>query len=606
MCDVQILVENACLSAHKLILAACSPYFRAMFRANNFDESTSKQIKIDPKGDLGIKAEAVESLIEYMYTGKIALTQSNAVDIIKASDLFELTAVKSTTLKFIEDYISFETYVDIQEVGSLFNCQRLLMAVDKFIHKNFSQFMRTDGFFALTEEQLTQYLSHDHLKTETEEEIFDAVLDWCKRHERLDHFPVIAELIRFNLISIKHVLKTMNDDRSITANSAVTSFLIGKLHGHCQSLSVGVSRPRFSTRVLVAMPYASRNFYVITFHGGDNIEFSVHHFPSSISEHVEGLTNFSVCRVGQGSSLMYLAGGQHVNPLDTFLHGQGLVYDVLKDQWCPAPSLPPHPHDFTNFTMAAAGGRVYILCSDGAVYASAIPIECIDPVCECHRPTGDSQQPSSDGHPAAARIEWAVLNDSFVIGHRSDSTWQSVQRMNFARTSVSLVGIGKRLYALGGMQDGGFTSLVEMYDTGSNEWHNVENMGEARCNPGIAVAGGKIYVVGGVGDRDVNMRQGPERFAGALRTVEYYDPEADTWSQLPDMYFPRYSPAVAHVNNKLFVFGGGSPEQMARPGPESTIECFDFERHEWFVLQTKVPGTSDAYYVCAFFDYLET
>ena len=148
--------------------------------------------------------------------------------------------------------------------------------------------------------------------------------------------------------------------------------------------------------------------------------------------------------------------------------------------------------------------------------------------------------------------------------------------MNFARTSVSLVGIGKRLYALGGMQDGGFTSLVEMYDTDSNEWHNVENMGEARCNPGIAVAGGKIYVVGGVGDRDVNMRQGPERFAGALRTVEYYDvsridtmisaicyftslsncnicasslqPEADTWSQLPDMYFPRYSPAVAHVS----------------------------------------------------------
>ena len=50
----------------------------------------------------------MESLIEYMYTGKISLTQSNAVDIIKASDMFELTAVKNTTLKFIEDYISFD------------------------------------------------------------------------------------------------------------------------------------------------------------------------------------------------------------------------------------------------------------------------------------------------------------------------------------------------------------------------------------------------------------------------------------------------------------------------------------------------------------------
>ena len=107
--------------------------------------------------------------------------------------------------------------------------------------------------------QLTQYLSHDHLKTDTEEEIFDAVLDWCKRHQKLERFPTIAELIRFNLISIKHILKTMRDDGDITANSAVTAFLVGKLHGNCQSLSVGVSRPRFSTRVLVAMPYASRS-----------------------------------------------------------------------------------------------------------------------------------------------------------------------------------------------------------------------------------------------------------------------------------------------------------------------------------------------------------
>ena len=91
--------------------------------------------------------------------------------------------------------------------------------------------------------------------------------------------------------------------------------------------------------------------------------------------------------------------------------------------------------------------------------------------------------------------------------------------MNFARSSVSLVGIGKRLYALGGMQDGGFTSLVEMYDADLNVWVDVDSMGEARCNPGVAVAGGKIYVVGGVGDRDLHLRSPP----GALRTVEYYD-----------------------------------------------------------------------------------
>ena len=54
------------------------------------------------------------------------------------------------------------------------------------------------------------------------------------------------------------------------------------------------------------------------------------------------------------------------------------------------------------------------------------------------------------------------------------------------------------------MQDGGFTSLVEMYDTESNEWHNVENMGEARCNPG--------RVVGSVSHRNIRTEK---QFKGA-------------------------------------------------------------------------------------------
>ena len=260
------------------------------------------------------------------------------------------------------------------------------------------------------------------------------------------------------------------------------------------------------SQVLVAMPYASRNFYVITFHGGDNLEFSVNHFPASVSDHVEGLTNFAVCRVAQ-TSLMYLAGGQHIHDQNMLTVGQGLVYDVIKDYWCPAPSLPPHPLDFSNVAMAAAGGKVYLVCPNGTVYESALNIECIDPVCDNHPPVEAPPLPPPPMPP------------HFVIGHHSESTWRSVARMNFPRSSVSLVGIGKRLYAIGGMQAGGFTSIVEMYDADANVWVDVDSMGESRCNPGVAVAGGKIYVVGGVGDRDVQLPSPPR----ALRTVEYYD-----------------------------------------------------------------------------------
>ena len=79
--------------------------------------------------------------------------------------------------------------------------------------------------------------------------------------------------------------------------------------------------------------------------------------------------------------------------------------------------------------------------------------------------------------------------------------------------------VGRKLYALGGMLDGGYCSFVEMYDAEEDNWIEVDPMSQARCNPGIAVAGGKIYVVGGLGE---NLLGPP----GPLKTVEYYDVRA--------------------------------------------------------------------------------
>ena len=114
--------------------------------------------------------------------------------------------------------------------------------------------MRTDGFYELSESELTQYLSHDHLKTETEEEIFDGVLEWCQRQNKLDRFPHLGPLIRFNLISIKHILKRMRD---ITANKDVVDFFVHELSSIAAGSAAGtVSRPRFCTQVLVAIIWA--------------------------------------------------------------------------------------------------------------------------------------------------------------------------------------------------------------------------------------------------------------------------------------------------------------------------------------------------------------
>lgn len=555
MCDVTLVVEDCSFRAHKLILAGCSPYFRGMFRENSFGESHSERIPIDPKGELGIRADAVEQLISYMYSGRVDISHQNVIDLIRAADLMELAEIKNETLKVIEEHISFDTYLDIRDVGNVFNCPRLLEAVDKFIRRNFSEFTRSQAFLELKEDELMTYLKHNHLRTDTEETVFKAALEWCRSNDKIASFPRLADHIRFDLVSIKSVCQTLKEDTKVRENTEVSNLLLDKM----QSLSIPhtVSRPRFSTQVLVAMPYRSKSFYLVTFYGGSHIEFSVREFPDMINEHINALINYSVCRVGHH---LYMAGGcGYTGENEQFHSDRGFLYDVVEDKWSLAPSLPSNND---NFGMAAIGNRIYIVGGEGGL-------------------------DSSD--------ETVVLD----LGNNGTPEWVSVARMNYRRTAIHMVVVGQLIYALGGLQDGGYTSTVEVFDPDTEAWIEVDPMTQARCNPGVAVAGGKIYVVGGLGDNLI----GPP---GALKTVEYYDPEADTWTLLPDMYFARHSPAVSYVNNKLYVFGGGSPSPLLRPGPERTIECFDFERHEWFVQQAKIPGRSNAVYVGAFFDHLDS
>ncbi len=325
MTDVVIAVENREFPAHKLILAGCSPYFRGMFReGSNFDERQRDRVQIDPKGELGIRADAVEQLINYVYTGKVEISHHNVIDLIRAADLLELAEIKNKTLGVIERHISFDTYLDIRDVGNVFDCPRLSEAVDKFIRKNFAQFARTETFLTLEEDEVRKYLKHECLRTETEEEVFQAALDWCKKNGPLSAFVALAsDCIRFHLLSVKFLAGVLADDTDVRADSAVSEFLLKEMRSPA-NVVVSASRPRLSTRVLVAMPFKADAFHLAMFYG-DHVEFKQRPYPDSLG----GATYdfFSVCQLDSGRLLV--AGGI----LNGDYNHKAYIYSVASDEW---------------------------------------------------------------------------------------------------------------------------------------------------------------------------------------------------------------------------------------------------------------------------------
>lgn len=70
LCDVTLVADGVEIPAHKMVLASCSPYFYAMF--TSFTESKAEKITIQ-----GVDGQALQILVDYVYSSEIQVTEDN-------------------------------------------------------------------------------------------------------------------------------------------------------------------------------------------------------------------------------------------------------------------------------------------------------------------------------------------------------------------------------------------------------------------------------------------------------------------------------------------------------------------------------------------------
>lgn len=84
LCDVVLNVGSSRINAHKIILSASSPYFRAMFTG---ELAESKQAEITIKD---IDENAMEILIDFCYTSKITVDEKTVQTVLPAACLLQV------------------------------------------------------------------------------------------------------------------------------------------------------------------------------------------------------------------------------------------------------------------------------------------------------------------------------------------------------------------------------------------------------------------------------------------------------------------------------------------------------------------------------------
>ncbi|XP_077786229.1 kelch-like protein 6 isoform X2 [Podarcis muralis] len=203
--DVTLCVGNMKFSCHRVVLAAASNYFRAMF-CNDLKEKYEEKIVIK-----GVDAETMQILLDYTYTSKVLITKENVQKVLEAASLFQFLRMVEACSNFLNEALHPENCVGILRLADAHSLDKLKQQVKGYIIQNFSQVLNYDEFLELPVDVLYSMLKSDELCVTDEAQVFEMVINWVhyKIAERLPLLPYILEGVRLPLLDPWYFVETV-------------------------------------------------------------------------------------------------------------------------------------------------------------------------------------------------------------------------------------------------------------------------------------------------------------------------------------------------------------------------------------------------------------
>ncbi|XP_070565832.1 kelch-like protein diablo [Ptychodera flava] len=518
LCDVTLSVQGKLIAAHRLVLAACSPYFNAMF-TSEVRERTEDVITLQD-----LEPHAVDAIVNFAYTANVAVTEANVQALLKAASLLQLQTVQDACCEFLKSQLDPTNCLGIRQFAEHHSCFDLHSTADVYTQQNFSKVSQNEEFLHLGLEDLIDLIARDTLNVKSEEVVYRAVVTWIKHDldNRLQNLPSILEHVRLPLTSWEFLTTEVVNDNLLTSNKDCLKFYNEAKRYHAQQ-----------------------------FHPQLQGELNVRTLPRD-----------SFCQ----SKYIYAAGGETTPGRCTISSVER--YNSVQDCWTPVAPMRSSRRGvgvamLQNFLYAVGG-------SDGLNALNCV--ECFDPQTDSWRMVA----PLNANRSSVAVV--TMQNHLYAFGgydgmtsistaeryNPNSNDWTPIPDMTCPRSMAGSVVLGGLIYVLGGYDGASDLSSVERYNPKTKEWSTIAPMLTRRSMLGAAVLKGKIYVVGGC-EQDLS-----------LASVEVYDPATDSWSLVSPTRQPRSGVGVVVLGQKLYAIGGYDGSDYLR-----TVEVYDSVRDQW-------------------------
>lgn len=216
--DCVLKVGDRSIPCHRLIMAACSPYFRELFFSADGREVDQKEVVLE-----NLDPNIMEVIVNYMYSADIDINDDNVQDILTAANRFQIPSVFTVCVNYLQKKLSKNNCLAIYRLALMLNCARLAIAARDYIADRFETIAKDGDFLDLAPPELFAIIGADALNVEKEEVVFETLMRWIRKdkEKRVKSLEEAFDCIRFRLLPEKYFKEKVEKDDLLKSDPEV-------------------------------------------------------------------------------------------------------------------------------------------------------------------------------------------------------------------------------------------------------------------------------------------------------------------------------------------------------------------------------------------------
>ncbi|XP_063339666.1 kelch-like protein 40b [Pelmatolapia mariae] len=524
--DCVLKIKDKEFPCHRLVLCACSSYFRSIF-LSDLDESKKREIILED-----VEPGVMGLIVKYLYTSKINVTEQNVQDIFAVANMYQIPSIFTVCVSFLQKRLSLSNCLAIFRLGLMLDCPRLAISARNYACERFQLISRDEEFLQLLPSELAAILSNDNLNVETEEEVFEALMNWVSRDKetREKELPNLLDCIRLRLVSEDYLREKVEKHKLISSNPELQQKLQLVKDAHAGKMpevkkrkskeeedggagNDGESEDKDDEEGLLPSIL------------NDNLRFGMfvrdlilmvndagavaydptgnYCFLASLSTQIPKNHASLVTKENQ----IFVAGGlffdeqNKEDPLCSYF----LQYDPVSADWL---GMPPLPSPRFLFGMGEAENSIFVLGGKELKEQEHM----LDSVLVYDRDSFKWGESEPIPYPVYGHTTLSHNDTVYVIGGKGDNKsclkkmcaydakrfeWKELAPMKHARSLCGATVHENKIYVAGGVTDNGLTDTMEVYDIATNKWSDFVPFPQERSSLNLVSLAGSLYAVGG-------------------------------------------------------------------------------------------------------------